>query len=127
MLFRSFGLTTGIDVLAAGEGIETMLSLRCILLAMPMTAALSAGHLAAILLPAGLRRLYVARDADPAGDRAVANLTERAQAAGIEVITLSPCLSDFNDDLRELGHAELRARLRGQIAPEDVVRFMTSG
>ena len=46
-----FGPTTGIDVLAAGEGIETMLSLRCALPAMPMAAALSAGHLAAILLP----------------------------------------------------------------------------
>ena len=119
-----FGRATGIDVLAAGEGIETMLSLRCVLPAMPMAAALSAGHLAALLLPTGLRRLYIARDADPAGDRAVASVTEYAQAAGIEVITLSPSLSDFNDDLRELGIAELRANLRGQIAPEDVARFM---
>ncbi len=31
-----FGLTTGIDVLAAGEGIETMLSLRCVLPTMPV-------------------------------------------------------------------------------------------
>ena len=122
-----FGPTTGIDVLAAGEGIETMLSLRCALPAMPMAAALSAGHLAAILLPVGLRRLYIARDADPAGDRAVASLTERAQAAGIRAITLSPCLGDFNDDLRERDLAELRANLRGQIAPEDVARFMISG
>lgn len=122
-----FGPTTGIDVLAAGEGIETMLSLRCVLPAMPMAAALSAGHLAAILLPAGLRRLYIARDADPAGDRAVASLTERAQAVGIEAITLSPSLSDFNDDLRALGLAELRAKLRVQVAPEDEARFMMPG
>ena len=40
------------DVLAVGEGIETMLSLRCALPAMPMAAALSANHLAALLLPA---------------------------------------------------------------------------
>ncbi len=39
------------DVLAAGEGIETMLSLRCALPTMPMAAALSANHLAALLLP----------------------------------------------------------------------------
>lgn len=122
-----FGPTTGIDVLAAGEGIETMLSLRCALPAMSMAAALSAGHLAAILLPAGLRRVYIAHDADPAGDRAAASLTERAQAAGIEVITLSPCLGDFNDDLRALGLAELRAELRVQLAPEDATRFMMSG
>ncbi len=114
-------------LLVAGEGIETMLSLRCVLPAMPMAAALSAGHLAALLLPAGLRRLYIARDADAAGDRAVASLTGRAIAAGVEAITLSPRLGDFNDDLRVLGLAELRAHLRVQLAPEDAVRFMTSG
>jgi hypothetical protein len=121
------GPTTGNDVLAAGEGIETMLSLRCVLPAMKMAAALSAGHLAALLLPAGLRRLYISRDADAAGDRALASLTERANAAGIEAITLSPCLDDFNDDLRVLGLAELRGHLRVQLAPEDAVGFMTSG
>jgi hypothetical protein len=56
------------DVLAAGEGIETMLSLRCVLPTLPMAAALSANHLAAMLLPLTLRRLYIARDADAAGD-----------------------------------------------------------
>ena len=40
------------EVMAAGEGIETMLSLRWVLPTMPMVAALSAAHLAAILLPA---------------------------------------------------------------------------
>ena len=39
------------DVLAAGEGIETMLSLRCVLPTLPMAAALSANHLSAMLLP----------------------------------------------------------------------------
>ena len=37
--------------MAAGEGIETMLSLRCVMPDMPMVAALSAAHLAAILFP----------------------------------------------------------------------------
>ena len=60
------------DVMAAGEGIETMLSLRCVLPTMPMVAALSAAHLAAIQFPATLRRLYIARDDDPAGDGATA-------------------------------------------------------
>ena len=63
------------DVLAAGEGIETMLSLRCVLPTLPMAAALSANHLAAMLLPLTLRRLYIARDADAAGDAAVTALT----------------------------------------------------
>jgi phage/plasmid primase-like uncharacterized protein len=115
------------DVLAAGEGIETMLSLRCVLPTMPMVAALSAAHLAAILFPATLRRLYVARDDDPAGDAAVANLIDRTQEAGIEAITLSPRLGDFNEDLRTLGIHALRAAIRVQIVPEDVARFMDVG
>jgi hypothetical protein len=112
------------DVLAVGEGIETMLSLRLALPAMPMAAALSANHLAAILFPGALRRLYVARDADPAGDAALAILNDRAAEAGIEALSLSPALGDFNEDLLHLGTAELRASLRVQLAPEDVVRFM---
>ena len=112
------------QVMAAGEGIETMLSLRMALPHMPMVAALSAAHLAAILFPATLRRLYIARDDDLAGDNAMASLVERAQAVGIEAITLSPRLGDFNEDLRTLGIDALRAAARVQIAPEDVARFM---
>jgi hypothetical protein len=112
------------DVMAAGEGIETMLSLRCVLPTMPMAAALSAAHLAAILFPETLRRLYIARDDDPAGDGAMAALIDRAQSVGIEAITLSPRLGDFNEDLRALGPDALRAALRIQIAPQDVARFM---
>ncbi|MBI5263848.1 MAG: toprim domain-containing protein [Bradyrhizobium sp.] len=111
------------DVMAAGEGLETMLSLRCVLPTLPTAAALSANHLAALLLPPTLRRLYIARDADPAGDQAAIALTQRAVAAGIEAIGLSPRLGDFNEDLRALGFDELRAALRVQLAPCDVVRF----
>jgi hypothetical protein len=114
------------DVMAAGEGIETMLSLRSVLPPLPMVAALSANHLAAILFPATLRRLYIARDHDPAGDAAMTRLTERAQAAGIEPLALSPTLGDFNEDLRHIGIDDLRAALRVQLAPDDVARFITS-
>ena len=119
-----FGVVT--DVMAAGEGIETMLSVRSALPDLSMVAALSANHLAALLFRATLRRLYVVRDDDPAGDFAVTTLTERAQAAGIEVLTLSPTLGDFNEDLRRLGIGHLRAALRVQLAPEDVPRFPSS-
>jgi len=112
-------------VMAAGEGIETVLSLRCVLPTMPMAAALSAALLAAILFPAPLRRLYIARDDDAAGDRARDSLTERAWAAGIDAVVLSPRLGDFNEDLRRLGHVALRAAIRAQLAPEDVVRFLS--
>jgi hypothetical protein len=111
------------EVMAAGEGIETMLSLRRVLPGMPMMAALSASHLSAILFPDTLRRLYIARDIDPAGDGAVATLTARAAAAGIEAITLSPRLGDFNEDLVAFGLDELRAIVRPQVQPADVERF----
>jgi hypothetical protein len=112
------------DVLAVGEGIETMLSLRLALPAMPMAAALSANHLAALLLPPTLRRLYIARDADAAGDMALAALTGRAAAAGIEALALSPRLGDFNEDLQAFGPGALRAALLIQLAPQDAVRFI---
>ena len=112
------------DVLAAGEGIETVLSARSGLPKMPMVAALSAAHLAAILFPASLRRLYIVRDLDPAGDGARDSLVERARSVGIEAVVLSPVLGDFNEDLRQFGVDALRAALRVQIVPEDVSRFM---
>ena len=114
------------DVMAAGEGIETMLSLRSVLPRLPMVAALSANHLAAILFAPTLRRLYVARDDDPAGHAAMATLTERAQAVGSEALPLLPTAGDFNEDLLHLGIERLRAALRLQVAPEDVARFMTT-
>jgi hypothetical protein len=118
-----FGVVS--DVMAAGEGIETMLSVRSVLPNLPMVAALSANHLAALLFRVTLRRLYVVRDNDPAGGFAVTTLAERAQAAGIEALTLSPTLGDFNEDLRRLGIDHLRAALRVQLAPDDVPRFLT--
>ena len=114
------------DVMAAGEGIETMLSLRCVMPTMAMVAALSAAHLGAILFPATLRRLYIVRDDDPAGDGAVAGLFDRAQSAGIEAMVLSPRCGDFNEDLRNFDINALRAALRIQLTPEDVGRFLST-
>jgi hypothetical protein len=114
------------DVLTAGEGIETMLSLRYVLPTMPMAAALSAHHPSAMMLPSSLRRLYIARDADAAGDAVQAVLTQRATDAGIEAIPLSPRLGDFNEDLQIFGLDALRTALRLQLVPEDVVRFLHS-
>ncbi len=116
-----FGATD--DVLAAGEGIETMLSLRCAMPAMPMAAALSASHLAALQFPPALRRLYIVLDADAAGDTAVAALTEAAEAAGVEALVLSPPLGDFNEDLLAFGLGAVRVSVRAQLAPQDAVRF----
>jgi hypothetical protein len=112
------------DVLIAGEGIETTLSLRAALPAMPLIAALSAAHLGALCFPPCLRRLYVARDADAAGDRAFARLRERASAAGIELVGLSPRCDDFNTDLVDFGAGHLRCLLRAQLMAADAARFL---
>jgi hypothetical protein len=117
-----FGEAT--DVLAAGEGLETMLSLRVVLPALPIVAALSATHLAALVPPPGLRRLYIARDNDRVGRRAAEMLGTRAHADGIEALVLTPHWDDFNTDLTTLGPDALAASLRVQLMPEDVARFL---
>jgi hypothetical protein len=114
------------EVMAAGEGIESVLSVREAARDMAMAAALSAPHLAAIAFPDALRRLYIIRDNDPAGDWARDSLVERANAVGIETIVLSPALGDFNEDLCTHGLDTLRARIRDQFAPQDVARFLSS-
>ncbi|RVA70589.1 DNA primase, partial [Mesorhizobium sp. M7A.F.Ca.US.006.04.2.1] len=108
-----------------GEGIETTLSLRCALPDMAMAAALSAAHLAAMLFPPNLRRLYVILDNDPAGDGARHSLLERATDAGIEAIVLSPETEDFNEDLRHFGLAALRASIADQLMRKDRICYLT--
>jgi hypothetical protein len=115
---------TDTSVMAAGEGIETMLSLRMILPALPMIAALSASHLAALQFPLGLRRLYIAQDADPAGRHASRKLRDRAETAGIEAIVLMPMLDDLNGDLRRFGTESMRHHLGQQLRLEDIKRFL---
>ncbi len=114
----------GIEVQAAGEGIETMLSLRSALPDLTAVAALSAAHLGALLLPDTLRRLYVARDNGEAGEAMAAMLAGRAEAVGIETMVLVPTLGDFNNDLQAFGVEGLRAALRAQLLPQDVARLM---
>lgn len=116
-----FGAAT--DILAAGEGIETMLSLRSVIPVLPMIAALSANHLSALALPPTLRRLYIARDNDPAGWHGADKLADRVTQAGIEAVMLDPALGDFNEDLRSLGRDDLAAAVRVQLVAEDVRRF----
>ena len=116
------------DALLAGEGIETVLSLKAAWPERPMAAALSAGHLGALELPAGLRRLVIARDPGRAGARGAAALRERARAAGIEVRVIAPLLeasSDFNDDLQALGREVFAERMRRTEAGEVWISTVT--
>jgi hypothetical protein len=111
-------------VLLAGEGIETVLSLKSVLPRMPMVAALSANHLAGLELAAGLARLYVAQDQDAAGSMASERLRARGHDAGIEVRDLVPVSGDFNEDLCRAGPDALLTRLLDQLAPGDVLQFL---
>jgi hypothetical protein len=111
-------------MLVVGEGIETMLALKSVLPMVPMIAALSSNHLAALALsPALFRRLYVARDNDAAGIKAAKRLRERGEALGIDVRELVPVHDDFNADLGRLGASALLVHLVPQLAPNDLARF----
>lgn len=119
-----FGIPS--DLVAVGEGIETMLSLLSVLPNLPVIAGLSANHLAALAFAPPWRRLYVARDNDLAGRRAAERLRERGLASSIEVRDLVPVHDDFNLDLRCLGPEGLVEQLKPQFAAEDVQRFFSA-
>ena len=116
-----FGVAT--DIVAAGEGLETMLALKSVLPSLPTVAGLSANHLAALDFAPTLRRLYIARDNDAAGLKATSQLHRRCEAAGIEVRDLVPVHDDFNVDLCCLGPAATLTRLVEQLVSSDVARF----
>jgi len=112
------------DVMAVGEGVETMLSLRTAMPTLSMIAALSAAHLAALIPPAQLRRFYIAADDDAAGRNAAARLAERLNALAIETILLTPRRKDFNDDLIADGADLLAAHFSDQLTADDRQRFL---
>jgi Toprim domain len=124
LLGNAVKLTPHNDILVVGEGIETMLSLFEAAPGLPVWAALSSGHLGAVLLPEELQRLYIAIDRDQAGSQAAERLSARAAEAGIDARVLEPQLGDFNDDLRANGVAALRQHLAGQIGLEDRHRLL---
>ncbi len=111
------------EVLAAGEGLETVLSLLTLFPSLPMAAGLGAHRLSAMCFPPRLSRLYHVRDNDRAGRFAEQKLRQRCQAAGIGFFTLEPAYIDLNADLRELGPWATRERVLAQLAPQDRLRF----
>lgn len=102
------------DVMAAGEGLETMLALRSLMPSMPMVAATSAAHLGALVLPSSLKHLYIALDNDPAGHTAAEQLAFRHINDGIAITLLHPIYDDWNSDLQRLGQAFCLNRLTEQ-------------
>ncbi|MBX4898872.1 DUF7146 domain-containing protein [Rhizobium bangladeshense] len=119
-----FPVNAPVPVMAAGEGLETILSLSHVMPGMPMVAALTANHLAAFRFPPECRRVYIAADADAAGRHGIEALSRRAQEEGILPLVLSPELGDFNEDLRWLGPDRLTASLKAELTPEDAMAFL---
>ena len=111
------------DIMAAGEGIETVLSLLSLFPAMPMAAGLSAAHLSALVLPRSLRRLYLLRENDASGAFAEKRLGQRCSDAGIELMVLTSIAKDLNIDLCEAPAHVVKARIVPQMASEDRIRF----
>jgi phage/plasmid primase-like uncharacterized protein len=90
------------EELAIGEGIETSASAGR-LLNLPAWAAISAGNLAqGVALPAEVRRVVIAADADPPGERAAqqAALRWRAEGRTVRIARPEKAGCDFNDILR---------------------------
>lgn len=109
------------DVLTVGEGVETTLSIRSLMPAMPVAACTSANHLALFTPPPGLKRLYIAHDRGHAGLRAAEQLRAVATAAGVAVRLLTPPGNDdWNADLRTLPAETLHLSLARQLAPDDL-------
>jgi len=106
-------------VMVAGEGIETVLSLVAAIPSLPGIAALSAAHLGALAFPPNLRRLYVAREPDRAGNLAFARLVERARGQDIEILPIVSHGADLNADLQAFGLDALRERVLAQMRVED--------
>ena len=119
VLGNGIRLGTPTEVLAAGEGLETMLALRSLMPAMPMVAATSASHLGALVLPTTLKRLYIAMDNDGAGRAAAERLAVRHMDESIDVRLLSPLHDDWNTDLMKLGASFSARHLLPQVGPDD--------
>ncbi|OYW55591.1 MAG: hypothetical protein B7Y80_16885 [Hyphomicrobium sp. 32-62-53] len=114
------------DVLIAGEGLETVLTLTAVLPWIPAVAALTATHLSLLELPDTLQRLYIARDNDHAGQIAWRTLSAKALQHGAAPYALTPQLKDWNDDLRLLGLAHTQSLALSQLCPDDAPALASS-
>jgi hypothetical protein len=98
----------GVPLLAPGsrvavsEGIETGLSVQQAT-GIPTIAALSAGGMQALILPAGVREVFIAADHDDVGLKAAQGAARRWHAEGRVVRIVKPPQGvDFNDLARDV-------------------------
>jgi hypothetical protein len=86
------------EVLALGEGIETMLSVMQAT-EIACWATLGAANLPNIKLPAQVRRAIIVADADPAGERAALEAARHLMSEGrqVRIARTGKAGADFND------------------------------
>lgn len=85
--------------LGIGEGIETALSLAHSYT--PVWAAIDAGNLSQLPYLHGIESLLIARDRDPAGERAALTCAARWDAAGATAFVTKQAQNDINDAIQE--------------------------
>jgi hypothetical protein len=102
---------SNLDELIVGEGLENTLSVGTVLPEFSLASCLTATHLGLFIPPSGIKRIWIARDNDVAGERAAQTLASKLASSGIECECLVPKLGDFNEDLLALGKDALRHTL----------------
>jgi len=102
---------TDLDDLIVGEGLENVLSVGTAFPIFDLASCLTANHLGLFDPPPGLKRMWIARDNDEAGEAAASRQRSRAEEKGIEVYDLVPFRDDFNNDLKIDGLSVMRKRL----------------
>ena len=97
--------------LIVGEGLENTLSIGTALPEFNLASCLTATHFGLFIPPSGIKRIWIARDNDLAGERAAQSLASKLGSSGIECRHLVPKLGDFNEDLLAFGRNGLRNAL----------------
>lgn len=106
-----FWSASNLDELIVGEGLENTLSVGTALPEFNLASCLTATHLGLFIPPSGIKRIWLARDNDAAGERAAQTLASKLVKSGIECAYLVPKLGDFNEDLMAFGKVALRHTL----------------
>lgn len=101
--------------LIAGEGLENVLSVGTALKDANLASCLTANHLGLFEPPKGIKRLWIARDNDEAGEEGADRLKSRAEELGLWCGDLVPKTDDFNDDLNTIGLDAFREHLKSQM------------
>ncbi|WP_299154397.1 toprim domain-containing protein [uncultured Tateyamaria sp.] len=102
---------SNLEDLIVGEGLENTLSVGTALPEFNLASCLTATHLGLFIPSSGIKRIWIARDNDAAGERAAHTLASKLASSGIECECLVPKLNDFNEDLLAFGKDRLRDTL----------------